>query len=84
MPLTRICTHCSASVKIRKSVCVCGHVFASKKNPFATKKPRHVAMNIKMFLESADEASARKSDDSVRKARKHNFEGEDVCLQRKQ
>ena len=37
----------------------------------------------KKLLESADEASARKSDDSVRKARKRNFEGEDACLQRK-
>ena len=29
MPLTKVCEQCSTSVNVKKSVCVCGHTFAS-------------------------------------------------------
>ena len=77
MPLTKVCKHCSASVNIRKFVCVCGHVFASKKDLFAAAKPRSVAINIKRFLDSADETTARKSNG---KARKRSFVSENKCM----
>ena len=30
MPPTRVCSDCSSTVNIRKSVCTCGHVFTPK------------------------------------------------------
>ena len=78
MPLTKVCEHCSASVHFRKSVCVCGHVFGSKKSgPSATRKSKGVALCIRRTLESVVETAARKAKDSVRKAKKRALQDED-------
>ena len=62
MPPTKVCVHCSASVHIRKTACVCGHVFASKKSsPLVTMKSKRVAMDERRALESEVEIAARKS-----------------------
>ena len=46
-------------VNVRKAVCACGYVFASKKS--TARESKRVAMNIGRSLESADETAARKS-----------------------
>ena len=78
MPLSKVCAHCSASVNVRKSVCACGHVFSSKKSsPSAARKSKRVAVGIRKSLESDVETAARKTKDSVSKAKKRALKDED-------
>ena len=47
MPLTKVCVHCSTSVHVRKTVCDCGYVSASKKSsPLVTMKSKPVGEDL--------------------------------------
>ena len=71
MPPTKVCVNCSASVPIWKTICPCGHVFASKNSsPLVTMKSKRAAMDRRRSLESEGETAARKSKESLRKAKK--------------
>ena len=70
MPLMKVCVPCSASVHVRKSVCACGHVFASiKSSPLVTKTSKRVAIDRRRTLESEDEIAARKAKTALEKQR---------------
>ena len=65
-----VCVPCSASVHVRKSVCACGHVFASiKSSPLVTKTSKRVAIDRRRTLESEDEIAARKAKTALEKQR---------------
>ena len=69
MPLMKVCVPCSAGVHVRKSVCACGHVFASiKSSPLVTKTSKRVAID-RRSLESEDEIAARKAKTALEKQR---------------
>ena len=70
MPLMKVCVPCCAGVHVRKSVCACGHVFASiKSSPLVTKTSKRVAIDRRRSLESEDEIAARKAKTALEKQR---------------
>ena len=68
MPPLKQCPTCGAMVAIKKSVCVCGHLFKRKLAVYSTRKSRRITIQQKRASESADEIALRLTKDSTRKA----------------
>ena len=76
MPLTKVCPQCSAVINIRKSVCVCGHSFNTRKqkSPCERKTTMSVRKAEKRTAAIPTEILARQEQDRACKAAKREFE----------
>ena len=72
MPLTKVCPQCSAVVNCRKSVCVCGYAFNTRKlkSPRERKTAKSVDKAEKRAAETPTETHVRQERDRNRKATK--------------
>ena len=77
MPPVKQCPECGTKVAIRKSVCVCGHSFKTKRPVYSTRKSKRIAMKQQRASESADDVALRLVKDSTRKAQKRALETSD-------
>ena len=83
MPCTKQCPQCSASVNVRKSECVCGHVFC-KRRSVRTMESKSLAMKNKRALEPEDDSSVRRERDRLSKSKKRALEPEPEAFLRKE
>ena len=86
MPLTKVCPQCSAVINCRKSACVCGHTFNTRKlkSPRECKTAKSVDKAVKRAAELPTETLARQERDRTRKAIRIASESPDKTLVRQE
>ena len=86
MRLRKLCPQCNTIVHVKRSVCDCGHAFASKKRKAqctAVWEPEN-AMKHRKALLSEEELLVTKERDKVRKASKRVSETREQTLHRQE
>ena len=86
MRLRKVCPQCNTVVHVKRSVCDCGHAFASKKRKArctAVGEPENATKHRKSLL-FEEELLVRKERDKVRKASKRASETREQTLHRQE
>ena len=86
MRLRKVCPQCNTVVHVKRSVCDCGHAFASKKRKArctAVGEPENTMKRRKALL-SEEELLVTKERDKVRKASKRASETREQTLHRQE